>query len=245
MTLSFNWNVFIVDINSCWMLKAHLDQRKSLFFPPMCHFNSFCFPFSLHHTRIQKKKKKSKGWLRNSQCDWFPHEDDPISPQWDFVLCVWAEWECQLPGSPGIGCWHQCINGPLAPLKAGHTDQLTKWNDEKWNRRWEASDHEDRAQRSALRKSCFSWLMWTETYITAFTGRPTSTPFPWTLSRIPSFYPSLTFNTIPKGCDKDSVNDLPVEQEAPFYILVSTETCLFPHSFAFEQSVIDTVLKAC
>lgn len=130
--------------------------------------NLLCFSFSFHHTRIKKKKKKIKGWLSKRQCNWFPHEDDPISPQWDFVLCVRVEWECQLPRSPGIG-WGglpASINQwPISPSQCSHSDWLTKSNDEQLNHRWEESDYKAEAQRSAPRES----LNW-GTYVTASAG---------------------------------------------------------------------------
>lgn len=32
-------------------------------------------------------------------------------------LCVWAECECQLPGTPGTGSWHRFTRGTLAALR--------------------------------------------------------------------------------------------------------------------------------
>lgn len=139
---------------SLLMLMSHLDCKRNVH-----HFdfraNSFCFSSSLCHSHT-----KIKGWLTNSQHNWFPREDDPISPQWDFVLCVWVEWECQLPGTPGIGCWHGYSNGLWAPL-SGATQ--TKCKDEKLNRRWEGSDYEDKEERSAPRETSLHQLMRTET----------------------------------------------------------------------------------
>lgn len=91
----FNWNIF--------------TDKKGHHFD--FHAPWLCISSSLHHAHT-----KIKGRLTISHCNRFPHEDNPISPQWDFVLCVWVEWECQLPGTPGIGCWHGHIGGLLAPL---------------------------------------------------------------------------------------------------------------------------------
>lgn len=74
-----------------------------------------CFLYFFAHRFLKKKRRKF-------QWNWFPHEDDPIKQQWDVVLCVWAEWVCQLPGTPGSGCWHGHIKGLLGPhTGAKHT----------------------------------------------------------------------------------------------------------------------------
>ena len=103
--------------------------------PTLCPFNSFCILFSLRHSHT-----KIKGLIKNSQCNWFPHEDDPISPQWDFVLCVWV-W---MRGPAAWDSWHWLLASmhqwPISTSQCGHGDQLTRSGDETLNKRWEASE---------------------------------------------------------------------------------------------------------
>lgn len=119
----------------------HLDSIKGnfislIFFPPtLCPFHSFRIPFSLRHSHT-----KIKGLIKNSQCNWFPHEDDPISPQWDFVLCVWV-W---MRGPAAWDSWHWLLASmhqwPISTSQCGHGDQLTQSGDETFKKRWEASE---------------------------------------------------------------------------------------------------------
>lgn len=128
-----------------YMLMSHWESS------PICFLKRF--KFTLLHSLSLSNSKKIKGWLSGRQCNWFPHEDDPIRPQWDVVLCAGVEWECQLPRTPGIGRSRSLalINQwPISSSPCVCTDQLTESNDGKSNQRWEAGDYEDGENRSGL-----------------------------------------------------------------------------------------------
>lgn len=120
------------------------------------------------------------------------------------------EWEGQLPGTPGIGCWHRCINGLLAPHSAATETSWHRVAMRHLTRGEKQVNYDDEEQRSTMRELDRS--MWAETHVTASSGGWTQ-PLP------------CSFPTAHNGYNKDSINY--AEHNPPFCVLVSTETSFF------------------
>lgn len=200
---------FSSEISWSWIYNSSYTRRRTA----LCVIDSLCFPFSLHHSYT-----KIKGWLRNSQSNWFPHEDDPISPQWDFVLCVQTEWESSCPGLLALAeaaHWHQCINGLLAKRTAVNLPSWWSEITQKFNPRWESSDKDQIG------------LKLTETHVTA----SASSLMHYCHS---SVIQNITFNYSNTG----SINRSPAEDKTPFCFLIEIHrNILFSPAFLSNKAL--------
>lgn len=206
MTQDFSDSVSIfTDVNVTFRFHYGKFHQFDFIFQHCVLSTHFASPsLSVTHTQ------KSKDWLKTPSATGSHMRMTQLAHSETLYFVFGFEWEGQLPGTPGIGCWHRCINGLLAPHSAATETSWHRVAMRHLTRGEKQVNYDDEEQRSTMRELDRS--MWAETHVTASSGGWTQ-PLP------------CSFPTAHNGYNKDSINY--AEHNPPFCVLVSTETSFF------------------